>query len=98
MQSVSWPEGVEGQVGGYRQHLLTISHEGFHGLSYLEGTLGLFHFKGVKLECSFSQAWGVGLPYRSSNAFNFNLFFRANPLQSKAIGKQLKPIFLSFLV
>ena len=42
-------EGVEGQIDGRGQPPVTIFCENFHGLSYLEGTLELFHFKGVKV-------------------------------------------------
>lgn len=35
---VSLPEGVQGQVGGCGQHLVTVCSEDFHGFSYLEAT------------------------------------------------------------
>ena len=44
------------------EHLVTISHESFHGFFYLEDTPELFHCN----SCSFSWAWVMGLPHRSS--------------------------------
>ena len=58
---------MEGQVGGCRQHLVTIFHEAFRGFSFLEGILELFHFKGVNV--SLLLGLGIGLSYMSSNVF-----------------------------
>ena len=44
------------------EHLRTVFHESFHGFFYLEDTPELFHCNG----CSFSWAWVMGLPHRSS--------------------------------
>ena len=38
-----------------------------------------------RLRYSFCWAYGMGLPYISSNAFNFNLSFVANPMQKRTI-------------
>ena len=69
------------------QPLVNIFLEGFHGFSYLEGILDLFHFKGAKVFLLLGL--GMGLPYTDSNALNFNLPLGANPTQSRAIGSNL---------
>ena len=82
MHPVSWLQRVEGQFGGCGQHLVTIFHDSFHGFSYLEGMLELFHFKRVKV----SLLSVLCLPYMSSNELNFNLSPGADCMPSKAIG------------
>ena len=58
MHSGSWLEGVGGRVSGCRQHLVPIFRESFPGFSCLEGTLGLFHFRGAKVSLRFSLGNG----------------------------------------
>ena len=68
---------MESQVSGCGQHVVTIFREGFHGFSYLEGTLELFHFEGVKVSLLLGLGNGSTIP-----EFKHTLIF---PLgQSKA--------------
>ena len=87
----SWPEGVEGQVSGCGLHLGTIFHESFHVFSYMEDIPELLYFKGDKVSLPLNL--GMGLPYMSSNALNFNLSFRANHVWSRAMGNNLIQCF-----
>ena len=45
---VSCLEWVEGQVSEWKQHVVTKFSDCFHGFSYVESILELFHFKEIK--------------------------------------------------
>ena len=84
-QSPGWRGSGPGRW--VRADLVTICSEGFRDFSYLEGDLSCSISKGLR--CPFAQAWGVGLPYRSSNALHFDLSLAANRMQSRAIRANL---------
>lgn len=70
-------EGVEGQAGGWKQHLVTVFYEGFCGFSYLDGMLELFHIKGAKV----TLLSGLG----NGSSMHLILSLGANCMQSRAI-------------
>ena len=47
--AVSCLEGVEGHVSECKEHVVTKFNDCFHGFSYVENILELFHFKGIKV-------------------------------------------------